>query len=262
MNQRSGIRELRVLQVGLHFVRIVYVGIATDTLGLLKLAEHTCTLNVLEVDNGILREVHNGTKVIVKTFRCLGVFEDLDKLLGSKLLVVFLRNLYTDLHVRWSAGHHIFEQGNTLFAIQLSKIGDHEFRVHLMTVLEDTLDVVDIGVVLSCPLPHPRTFAKLAYVGAIVVSEYPVLHDSISHLGSSSDKVDLKQFCLEVSMFLFVVLEGLEEEGSCLLNTIAREERLCRCLDVNERPTFGANQSLRQIQGSLRIVEQKLTEHA
>mmetsp|Transcript_2442 Transcript_2442/g.4846 ORF Transcript_2442/g.4846 Transcript_2442/m.4846 type:complete len:263 (-) Transcript_2442:249-1037(-) len=262
MNQRSGIRELRVLQVGLYIVRIVYVRIATDAFSLLELAEHACTLNVLEVDDGILREVHNGTKVIIKTFRCLGIFEDLDKLLGSKLLVVLLRNLNTDLHVRWSAGHHVFEQGNTLFAIQLSKIGNHEFGVHLMTVLEDTLDVVDICVVLSCPLPHPRAFAKLAYVGAIVVCEYPVLHNSISHLGSSSDKVDLKQFCLEVSMFLFVVLEGLEEEGSCFLNTIAGEEGLRRRLDVNERPTFGADQSLRQIQGSLGIVEQKLTEHA
>mmetsp|Transcript_25810 Transcript_25810/g.40097 ORF Transcript_25810/g.40097 Transcript_25810/m.40097 type:complete len:1000 (+) Transcript_25810:1485-4484(+) len=261
MDERTGIRKLGILKVLLHLLGFVNVGITADTLGLLELSQHTRTLDVLEVHNGILRKVHNRTEVVVETFGGLGIFKHLDKLLGTKFIIVLLGNLNANLHVRWTTRHHILEQSNALFTIQLSKVGDNEFGVHLVAVFEDTFDVIDITVVLGSTLPHTSTLAKLSNVGTIVVGENSILHDGIGDLGSTTNEVDFKKLCLEVGVFLLVVLECLKKEGGSLLHTIAGQESLGGGLNINERTTISTNETLGKVQRSLRIAEQQLTQH-
>mmetsp|Transcript_4138 Transcript_4138/g.9187 ORF Transcript_4138/g.9187 Transcript_4138/m.9187 type:complete len:245 (-) Transcript_4138:2018-2752(-) len=80
VNERPGIRKLCILEISLHFIRVVNVGITANTLCLLKLTKHARTLDVFEVHNRVLRKVDNCAKVVVKTFHGFGILKHLDKL--------------------------------------------------------------------------------------------------------------------------------------------------------------------------------------
>jgi hypothetical protein len=56
-----------------------------------------------------------------------------------------------------------------------------------MGVLEDPLDVPDVGVVLSSPLPETCALAHLGNAWFVIVGEDLVLKDSVGDLGSSAD---------------------------------------------------------------------------
>mmetsp|Transcript_15000 Transcript_15000/g.32474 ORF Transcript_15000/g.32474 Transcript_15000/m.32474 type:complete len:358 (+) Transcript_15000:3542-4615(+) len=62
-------------------------------------------------------------------------------------------------------------------------------------------------------------------------------------------------------MLLFVVLECFQQEGSSLLHPVAGEKGLGGSLNINQWSSLGTDQTLSQIQSTLRVVEQELTEH-
>ena len=261
MDQRAGIGKLGILQILLDLLGDVNVRIAADTLGLLELAKLARRLDVLEMHMGVLREVDDGTEVVVQTLSGLVALKDLDEILGTELVVVLLGHLDALLHVAGTAGHHVLEERKALLAVELAEELDDELGVHLVRVLEDTLDVGDLGVVLGGALPHTGALAELADVGPVVVGEDTVLHDGIGDLGSTADEVDLQKLGLEVGMLGLVVLQGLEEEGGGLLDAVAGQEGLGGGLDVDEGTALGVDEALGQIQRSLGVVEEELAEH-
>ena len=97
--------------------------------------------------------------------------EHFDKLRGTQFFVVLLGNFDAHLHVLRSATHHILQQRNTLLAVELAKVINDKLGVHLVAVLEDALDVGNLGVVLRRTLPHTVLLAKLSNVRAIVVRQ-------------------------------------------------------------------------------------------
>ena len=117
-----GSGSIDILEVRLDPVRIVDVRVGADAPGLLELAEHARALDVLEVHDGVLREVHDRAEVVVQALRGLGVLEDLDELLRPELLVVLLGHLDAYLHIRGPAGHHVVEEGDALLPIQLPEV--------------------------------------------------------------------------------------------------------------------------------------------
>mmetsp|Transcript_4630 Transcript_4630/g.10475 ORF Transcript_4630/g.10475 Transcript_4630/m.10475 type:complete len:222 (-) Transcript_4630:1758-2423(-) len=221
MDEWTWIRKLGILKVRLDSVGVINVGIAADAFSLLELSQHACTLDVFEVHNWVLRKVDDSTEVVIQTFRGLGILKHLDKLFRTEFLVIFLSNFHTDLHVRWATGHHVLEQSNALFSVQLPKVGDNKLGVHLMAIFEDTLDVINVRVMLRSTLPHACTFAQLAHMGTVVVCKNSILHNGIGNLRRATDKVDLKQLGLKVGVLLLVILEGLEQEGGSFLDAIA-----------------------------------------
>mmetsp|Transcript_27593 Transcript_27593/g.79608 ORF Transcript_27593/g.79608 Transcript_27593/m.79608 type:complete len:1497 (-) Transcript_27593:110-4600(-) len=261
MDQRAGIGKLGILQILLHLLGDVNVRITADALGLLELPKLARRLNVLEVHVGVLREVDDGTEVVVQTLGGLVALKDLDEILGTELVVVLLGNLDAHLHVAGTAGHHILEQRKALLAVELAEELDDELGVHLVRVLEDALDVGDLGVVLGGALPHAGALAELANVGPVVVGEDAVLHDGVGNLGSPADEVDLQKLGLEVGVLGLVVLQCLKEEGGGLLDAVAGQEGLGGGLDVDEGTALGVDEALGQIQRSLGIVEEELAEH-
>mmetsp|Transcript_8116 Transcript_8116/g.11864 ORF Transcript_8116/g.11864 Transcript_8116/m.11864 type:complete len:240 (-) Transcript_8116:1750-2469(-) len=239
MDQGTRISQLRSLQVFLDFFGLVNVGVTADAFGFLELTKHTRSLDVLEVDVRILGNVDNRSKVVVETFGGTVLFKHRNEILRSKFLMVLLCNLNANLHVLRSLSHHVLEKRNTLLAVQLAEITHNKFWAHLMAVLEDTLDVIDLRVVLSSSLPHTSAFTQLSDVRTVVVGQNTLLHDGICHLWSTADQVDFQQFRLQISMFWLVVLQCLEQEGSGLLNSVGAQERLSSGLDVNQRAAFG-----------------------
>ena len=117
-----GSGSIDILEVRLDPVRIVDVRVGADAPGLLELAEHARALDVLEVHDGVLREVHDRAEVVVQALRGLGVLEDLDELLRPELLVVLFGHLDAYLHVQGPAVHHVLEEGDALLPIQLPEV--------------------------------------------------------------------------------------------------------------------------------------------
>mmetsp|Transcript_18555 Transcript_18555/g.45984 ORF Transcript_18555/g.45984 Transcript_18555/m.45984 type:complete len:754 (-) Transcript_18555:1697-3958(-) len=261
VNERSWIRKLGTHEVFLDFFGDINVGVTANTFGFFELTQHARRLDIFEMNEGVFRKVDNCSKVVVKPFSCLVLFEDLDEGLRSKFFVVLLRDFDAHLHVLRSTTHHILEQRDALVSAQLAKIFNDEFGSHLMAVLENALNVRNFGEVLSCSLPHACSFAELRNVRLVVMSQCALLHDSISNLRSSANQVDFKQLRLKISVFCLVVLEGLQQESGSLLNTVATQECLSSLLNINVRAAFGTDQALCEVQRSRGIVEQKLAQH-
>mmetsp|Transcript_25105 Transcript_25105/g.51142 ORF Transcript_25105/g.51142 Transcript_25105/m.51142 type:complete len:260 (+) Transcript_25105:1158-1937(+) len=175
--------------------------------------------------------------------------------------MILLRNLHTYLHVLRTTRHHILEQRQTLFPVQLAKVSDNKLRIHLMRILEYSLDVSNVSIVLCSTLPHASTFTQLSHMGPIIMSKDTILHDSVCNLGGTTNQVDLKKFSLKVGMLWFVVLQCLKQECCCLLNPVGGQECLCGGLDVNQGPTLRVNETLCQIQRTLGVIEEELTQH-
>jgi len=68
-----------------------------DALDLLDLASFASSLDVLEVNIGLLAEVDYGAKEVEQALVALEVLEDVDKRLGGQLLVVLDGDLHADL---------------------------------------------------------------------------------------------------------------------------------------------------------------------
>mmetsp|Transcript_7410 Transcript_7410/g.12312 ORF Transcript_7410/g.12312 Transcript_7410/m.12312 type:complete len:215 (+) Transcript_7410:4031-4675(+) len=63
-------------------------------------------------------------------------------------------------------------------------------------------------------------------------------------------------------MFCLVVLQSLKEESGCFLDTVTAQESFSGGLNVNERSTFGADETLGQVKSSLWVGGKELTQHS
>mmetsp|Transcript_6019 Transcript_6019/g.8839 ORF Transcript_6019/g.8839 Transcript_6019/m.8839 type:complete len:610 (+) Transcript_6019:2100-3929(+) len=261
VDKRTRIRQTGVLQVVLHLLWIVNGTITAYTFRLLELTKHARGLNVLEVHNRILTEINNCAEEVVQALGSLVRLKDLDQILATKLLVVLLGNLDTHLYISGSTTEHILEQHEALLLVQLGEKAHDEFGRHLMRVLKYALNIIDVGVVFRCTLPHGRLLAHLSNVGTIVVRQETLLHNRVSHLWESSRQVYLQYLGLQVSMVGIIVLESFQQKGGSLLNAVARQKCLGSGANVNQRTTLCADKTLGEVKCSSRVGEQQLIEH-
>ena len=101
-----------------------------------------------------------------------------------------------------------------------------------MAVLEDPLNVSDLGVVLGRALPQPSALTHFGDMDLVVVAEDLVLQDGVGNLRGAAEQVNLEQLGLEVSVLDIVLLECLKEETGALLDPATNEaSRTGRCVD-------------------------------
>jgi len=63
------IRKLGLLQEVLNLLRIIVIGLPADALDLTNLSCPCSSLDVLEVNLGVIAQVYDGTEVIIKTLQ-------------------------------------------------------------------------------------------------------------------------------------------------------------------------------------------------
>jgi hypothetical protein len=90
-------------------------------------------------------------------------------------------------------------------------------------VNDDALDVRNVLVMLERALKEAGLLTEVGDAGLVVVREHLVGEDGIGNLGCVHE-VHLEETGLEGTLFGLVLLESVEEEGSCLLDHVLRHE--------------------------------------
>jgi hypothetical protein len=91
------------------------------------------------------------------------------------------------------------------------------------------------------PLQQVGFLAKVGDSWTIKVGEHLVAKDGISDLGCVH-QVHLKQSGLQMGLLRFVILKGIQQEGSCCRNEILGHENIDDAFDINQRSTLVVNQ--------------------
>lgn len=86
-----------------------------------------------------------------------------------------------------------------------------------MGVDHGPLDVIEVGVVLQSPLQEACLLTQLANVGPIIMRKHLISKDGICNLGCVN-QVHLQQPRLQMPLSWLIVLQGIQQEGSTLLN--------------------------------------------
>ena len=71
-------------------------------------------------------------------------------------------------------------------------------------------------------------------IGVVVVGEHLVAEDGVHDL-RCTDEIHFEVTCLEMTLFLFVLFEGIQQEQSGRLNHVLEHEYIDDPLDVNQR---------------------------
>jgi len=109
------------------------------------------------------------------------------------------------------------------------------------------------------PLQQVGFLAKVGDSWTIKIREHLVAKDGISNLGRVH-QVHFEQPSLQVSLLRLVILEGVQQEGSCCRNEILGHENINDAFDVNQWSTFVINQLSGKFCSLLRIRSHDMLE--
>lgn len=250
-------RELIVktcfLEEVLDLFRAVKVGLSADTLDLANLAGTCSSLDVLKVNFGVFAEVDNGTKVVVQTYstsatyfklrsstgcltvRTLKLLKQFDELNRTKQIRVLRSDLYHNRQVLPQVGpQHLLQTSKALLDCESSKIVHQPFGLEQVGVYNNSLDIIDILIVLQSPLHKARFLGEVGDPRPVIMGEHFIAQNGIRDL-RSAHQVHLEQPCLERTLFGLVVLECVEEDRGGLLEHVLRHEDIDDSVKVDER---------------------------
>mmetsp|Transcript_36899 Transcript_36899/g.63698 ORF Transcript_36899/g.63698 Transcript_36899/m.63698 type:complete len:837 (-) Transcript_36899:351-2861(-) len=264
VDQRAGIGQLGLHQELLDGLRLIDGAVSADALHLLELLHARGGLDVLDVHQGQLREVHDGTEVVEQTLEGLEVLEQVDQGLRTQGVAVLGGDLHHDVQVLADvAAQHLLQDLQTALTTHRAEEGQQELGVQTGGVgLNHALDVRHVGVVLEGALGQACLLAQTTDVGLVVVGEHLVAEDGVSHLGHAAEEVDLQQLGLQETLLLAVALQGLQQESSGLTQKTHGHEDLQHGVGVNQlHAGLIVGQLLGEVQGTLRVAAHKLLQH-
>lgn len=146
------------LEEVLDLLGVVDVAFPTNPFDLANLSRLGGSLNVLVDDLGVLAEVDDGTKVVIESLEGSVGLEELDKLEGSEEVRVFGRDLDHDLEVLADVdGEHLLQAGERLLDGEAAEVADEPVGGEEVGVDDDSLDVVEVLVVLESLAEKGRT---------------------------------------------------------------------------------------------------------
>lgn len=238
-DEGKGVGKASLLEEVLHALGVVAAALTADALNFLGLANLGGSLDVTEVDFGVLAGVDDGAEVVVKTLEAVEGFKEANDGLGSELLSVLCGDLDNNLEIHAHVDlEELLQALEAVLNRQGSKEVDKELRVEVVCLNNDALDIADVREVLQGALGEAGTLAHLSDLGAIVVGEHLVSKDGIGHL-RSSDEVDFQETGLEEAFFGAVGLENVEQIGGGLLEQLEAHEGIHNSRVVHEG-TVGA----------------------
>ena len=128
-DERELIRELGFLEKVLDLLRVVEVALSAEAFDFSDLTSSGCGLDVLEVHLGILAEVDDRAKVVVKTFEALERLEHLDQVDGAEDVGVLGRDLDNDLQVLAHVdAKHLVHAGERLLLGEATEVVDEPLQ--------------------------------------------------------------------------------------------------------------------------------------
>ena len=245
-DKRKLLGELGLLEEVLDLLRVVVVAVTADTLNLVKLTHLGGSLNVLEVNIGVLRQVDNAAKVIEETLSSLVLLKQVNKTDRAKKLRVLGGNVHNRLQVLADVSlHHCIETVKRLLNGQLAEELGEPLGVEVGRagdVNNDALDRFGVLVELKGLLGQTSLLAKVGNASLVEVGEHAVAQNSLGDL-RGVHQVHLQETGLKAGVLGLVVLEGVEQESSSLLDHALRLEDVADTLKVNQRSLLAVGQS-------------------
>ncbi|GJC99267.1 hypothetical protein ColKHC_08093 [Colletotrichum higginsianum] len=245
--------ESSLLQEVLHLLGIVEVAVPADALDLIELTHLGGSLDVLEVNIGVLREVDDAAEVVEQT---LGSLVLLEKANGTKQIGVLGGDLDDSLEVLADVVlNHGVQAVQGLLDGQLAEEAGQPVEVEVgggSNVHHNTLDSRGVLVELQGLLRQASLFTQGRDASLVEVGEHVVSKNSISDLGSVH-QVHLQETSLKVALVGSVVLEGVQKEGSCLLDHALGLENVNDPLDVDQRTTLVVSQGCGKLSALFRV---------
>mmetsp|Transcript_21715 Transcript_21715/g.40606 ORF Transcript_21715/g.40606 Transcript_21715/m.40606 type:complete len:261 (+) Transcript_21715:2813-3595(+) len=224
---------------------VVHGGLAADTNYCVQLVHFSCSFNVLKVYISILADVDNRAAKVVQPFVRLVRLKQANKFFLAELFCVLCSGLHNDLKVGFDvvSKQHV-EAPNAILRGEGSKEVHQEFWCNTLGVYDDTLDIVDFGVVLESTLVQTTLFAQLCDVVAVVVTKHIAREDCVSHLRGAAQQVDFEQTSLKCSFVFPVALKSLQQECGGLLDAVQLKKDIHDLAHINKTATFVADQAL------------------
>mmetsp|Transcript_104692 Transcript_104692/g.302993 ORF Transcript_104692/g.302993 Transcript_104692/m.302993 type:complete len:372 (+) Transcript_104692:2594-3709(+) len=232
VDERAGIRQLRLLKEVLHRHRIVDRALTTDTLHLLHVAATAGGLDVLEVNLGVCAGGQDGAEEVERALVGAEAFEHLYYLASPDLLVVLDGHLHHNLQILPVVPEEVCQALERRLGGHARKVIDQKLRRHLVGVQHHALQIRRVRVVLQGPLHQARLLAELADVGAVVMCEHVHLQNRLGNFRRLL-QVHRQQLRLQVGLVWPVALERLKENGRRLLEPVLLHEDLDDHVDVD-----------------------------
>jgi hypothetical protein len=187
------------------------------------------------VDLGVSAEVDNRAEVVVETLRALELLEQLNELDRAEEVRVLGGNLDDDGEVLANVAlEHGAQRLERLVNGEAAKVVDEPVGVEEVGVDNDTLNVVNVLVVLESTLDEAGLLGEVGNTRTVVVREHLVAEDGVGDL-RGVDEVHLEETSLERALLGLVVLEGVEEERRRLLDHVLSHEDVDNAVEVNKR---------------------------
>ena len=100
-----------------------------------------------------------------------------------------------------------------------------------------SLNIICICKMFQSSLKEAGFFTQASDVGSVVMMKHFITQDSVCNL-RCMQQVHLQETGLKGTMFRAVVLEGIEQKGSCLLNHVEGGKDINNCLQFNKWTTL------------------------
>lgn len=232
-DQRPWVLEALLLQEVLHVLRVVVFRLLGDhPLELLHLIALGRRLDVLMVGGSLGGGIDQRAEEEVDALEGAHAFEDLDADRDGQPLVVRHGHVHHDLEVLPRVPKEVLHAGESRLGLGLSEVIHHPLRVEPVGIEDDSLDVLDVVVILEGPLVEPLLLAKLG--DPIAVELVPGVHlkDGVRNLGRG-DEVHLEHLGLPRPVLWAIEPHALDEEGRHLLEPVELQEKFCDPVDID-----------------------------
>jgi len=100
-----------------------------------------------------------------------------------------------------------------------------------MSIQHDSLDILDIRIILQCSAVEADLLAHPGDFFAVVVAEDVQFEDAVGDIWRTH-KINLKNFRLQMAFVWSVVFERFEEEGGALLQLVKLQENVHDLVDL------------------------------
>ncbi|GKT40436.1 uncharacterized protein ColSpa_00617 [Colletotrichum spaethianum] len=245
-----------LLQEVLDLLGVVVVAVSANALNLVELAHLGGSLDVLEVNVGVLGKVDDAAEVVEETLGSLVLLEKVNQADRTKQIGVLGRDLDYGLEILADVVlDHRVQAVQGLLNGQLAEETGQPVKVEVgggSNVDYNTLDRRGVLVELQGLLGQASLFTESRNASLVEVGEHVVSKNGIGNLGRIH-QVHLEETSLKVTLVRSVVLERIQEEGSCLLDHALGLENVDDSLNVNQRTALVVGQSRSELRSLLRV---------